>query len=295
MFGGHVEDSRPITEPLPLAAVPVDDRLAVQARSNVEAFAPLYELHVERVFRYLRARGADENVAAELTSLTFERALRHIDRYRPGGPGFAPWLLRIARNAWIDAGRRQRERPLDLDYAGWLTDPGQSPEEAAIVSEERRWIQDLVARLPDAQRDALALRFAGGFSSREIAAVIGKSEAATNSASRSRTGSDPAVPIPSKSRALRRLQASRRAIGRSRSTCRSRPRPAGSRRWPRRNPMPRESKSRVSRGRTNRSKACLSESRSIRTHPRRAPSRAPTSRTVPKGGGHGPWPLSAAL
>lgn len=174
-----MEITRPVIEPLPLADVPADDRLAVEARSNIEAFAPLYELHVERVFRYLRARGCDENDAAELTSLTFERALRHIDKYRPGGPGFAPWLLRIARNAWIDVGRRRRDRPLDLDQAASLTDPGQSPEEAAIAAEERRWIQGLVARLPDTQRDALALRFAGGLSSREIAAVIGKSEAAT--------------------------------------------------------------------------------------------------------------------
>jgi RNA polymerase sigma-70 factor, ECF subfamily len=48
-----------------------------------------------------------------------------------------------------------------------------------IAAEERRWILSLVARLSDVQRDALALRFAGGLSSREIAPVIGKSEAAT--------------------------------------------------------------------------------------------------------------------
>lgn len=110
MLGGLVEITRPVTEPLPLTVVPVEDRLAVEARQNVEVFALLYERHVDRVFRYLRARGAHESDAAELTSLTFERALRHIDRYRPGGPGFAAWLLRIARNAWIDAGRRRRDR-----------------------------------------------------------------------------------------------------------------------------------------------------------------------------------------
>jgi RNA polymerase sigma-70 factor (ECF subfamily) len=174
-----MEISRTVTDPLPVAEVSADDRLAVEARSNVEAFAPLYEMHVERVFRYLRARGADEHDAAELTSVTFERALRHIDQYRAGGPGFVPWLLRIARNASIDAGRRRRDQPLDVDAAARLTDPGRSPEEAAIAAEERRWILSLVADLPDVQRDALALRFAGGLSSREIAAVIGKSEAAT--------------------------------------------------------------------------------------------------------------------
>jgi RNA polymerase sigma-70 factor (ECF subfamily) len=179
MLGGQMELSQQIASPLDLADTPLDDRLALEAQADPKAFAPLYERHMLRVYRYLRARGANEDDAAELAALTFERALSHIDRYRPGGSGFGPWLLRIARNAFIDAGRRQRNRPLGLDEVSGLTAPGQSPEDAAIATEERRWILSLVARLPEAQRDALALRFAGGLSSREIATVIGKSEAAT--------------------------------------------------------------------------------------------------------------------
>jgi RNA polymerase sigma-70 factor, ECF subfamily len=179
MLGGQMEFTRRVAKPLDLADTPLDDRLAVEARTDAQAFAPLYERHIDRVYRYLRARGASEDDAAELAALTFERALIHIDRYRPGGSGVGPWLLRIARNALIDAGRRQRNRSLGLDEVAGLTAPGQSPEDTAIAAEERRWIFGLVARLPDVQRDALALRFAGGLSSREIATVIGKSEAAT--------------------------------------------------------------------------------------------------------------------
>ena len=174
-----MEISRPVTQPLRLADAPPDDRLAIEARTNVEAFAPLYEKHVDRVFRYLRARGAVEADAAELTSLTFERALRNIDRYHPGGAGFGPWLLRIARNASIDALRRRRDRPLEPHHGASLADPDRTPEEAAIAAEQRRWLHRLVAELPEVQRDALALRFAAGLSSREIGIVIGKSEAAT--------------------------------------------------------------------------------------------------------------------
>jgi RNA polymerase sigma-70 factor (ECF subfamily) len=174
-----MELTQRVAEPLDLAATPLDDRLAVDARSDPQAFAPLYERHVDRVYRYLRARGANHDEAAELAALTFERALSHLDRYRPGRSGFVAWLLRIARNAFIDAARRQGNKSVGLDQAAELTAPGQSPEDIAIAAEERRRILSHVARLPDVQRDALALRFAGGLSSREIAAVIGKSEAAT--------------------------------------------------------------------------------------------------------------------
>jgi RNA polymerase sigma-70 factor, ECF subfamily len=179
MLGGQMELTQRVAEPLDLAATPLGDRLAVEARSDPQAFAPLYERHVDRVYRYLRARGANHDEAAELAALTFERALSHIDRYRPGRSGFVAWLLRIARNAFIDAARRQINKSVGLDQAAELASSGRSPEDIAIAAEERRRILSHVARLPDVQRDALALRFAGGLSSREIAAVIGKSEAAT--------------------------------------------------------------------------------------------------------------------
>ncbi len=167
-----------LAAPLEARELVGEDRLAVDARRNPAAFATLYERHVERVFRYLRARGAPEELAADLTATTFERALLHIDRYRPGPAGFAPWLLRIARNAYIDAGRRSR--PIaNLREADLLAAGGPSPEDAALASEERRRLIALLAELPDIQRDALALRFAVGLSSREIGDVIGKSEGAT--------------------------------------------------------------------------------------------------------------------
>jgi RNA polymerase sigma-70 factor, ECF subfamily len=161
------------------AEAPLDERLALEARTDSEAFGRLYERHVERVYRYLRGRGASDDDAAELAALTFERALTHIDQYRPGQSGFGAWVLRIARNAFIDSARGNARGPVDLDEIAGLAGPGESPEDSAIAAEERRRILGFVAHLPDIQREALALRFAGGLSSREIATVIGKSEAAT--------------------------------------------------------------------------------------------------------------------
>ena len=155
-----------------------DDALAVATRYNSEAFAALYERHIDSVFRYLRARGADESDAAELAGVTFERALRHIHRYRPGGSGFRAWVLRIARNALIDTQRRARPT-ISLDHGAGIASTADTPEEALMAAEERRLILRHVARLSPVQQDALSLRFGGGLSSRQIGNVIGKSEAAT--------------------------------------------------------------------------------------------------------------------
>jgi hypothetical protein len=72
MIGGQMEFTQRLADPLDVADTPLDDRLAAEARTDPNAFAPLYERHVERVYRYLRARGANEDDAAELARVISE-------------------------------------------------------------------------------------------------------------------------------------------------------------------------------------------------------------------------------
>jgi RNA polymerase sigma-70 factor (ECF subfamily) len=157
-----------------------DERLAREASANPTAFSTLYGRHREPVFRYLRARAANDDDALDLTAITFERALIAIEKYRPRGAGFSAWVLRIARNAAIDHARRARARLVagPLHYAERQPAPD-DPEATAIASEEHERLRALVRALPELQRDALALRYSGGLTARQIGAVIGKSEAAT--------------------------------------------------------------------------------------------------------------------
>lgn len=155
------------------------EELALRAGTDGEAFAELYRRHRAAVFRYLRARCRDDDLALELTAVTFEKALRSIRRYQTKGGGVVAWLLRIARNAAAD--HERRERPLVPQWR-MNTDrpsPEPTPEEATVRSDERRQLRLLVADLPELQRDALALRFGAGLTAREIGVVIGKTEDAT--------------------------------------------------------------------------------------------------------------------
>ena len=140
--------------------------------SDVDAFARAYERYRLPVYRYLRARGANDDEALDLTAATFERAFagRHAFRLRDGGLG--AWLFRIARNAAIDAHRRRRH--------GFLTDGDDLGLAIAAdrAESERQETVDAVSGLPDTQRDAIWLRYAGGLSAREIGYVLGKSEGA---------------------------------------------------------------------------------------------------------------------
>lgn len=156
-----------------------DEELALRARTDTDAFARLYRRHRGAVFRYLRARCRDEDLALELTAVTFEKALRGIDRYQTKGAGVAAWLLRIARNAAADDERRRR--PLLPQWQMNTDRPSfePTPEDVAVRADERRRLRLLVADLPELARDALALRYGAGLTAREIGLVIGKSEEAT--------------------------------------------------------------------------------------------------------------------
>jgi RNA polymerase sigma factor (sigma-70 family) len=65
-------------------------------------FDEIYEEHVWRVYGFIAYRVRSREDAEDLTSQTFERALRAWHRYdaRLAPPG--PWLITIARNLVID-------------------------------------------------------------------------------------------------------------------------------------------------------------------------------------------------
>jgi RNA polymerase sigma-70 factor (ECF subfamily) len=139
------------------------------------SFAPMYEAHRLSVYRYLRGKTSNHEEALDLTAVTFERAFANHRGFRRRDGGVHAWLLRIARNAAIDASRRRRPT---IDLAGADADLGRRAVEADRVAQQGSEVLDLVARLPGDQRDALLLRYAGGLTSREIGIVIGKRESA---------------------------------------------------------------------------------------------------------------------
>ncbi|MHC4536510.1 MAG: RNA polymerase sigma factor [Planctomycetota bacterium] len=78
------------------------DILIRQACSNREAFARLYRMHYERVFRYCSRRLFNRHAAEDVTSTVFFRVMRTISTFEGNSNGFRNWLYRIATNAVND-------------------------------------------------------------------------------------------------------------------------------------------------------------------------------------------------
>lgn len=147
----------------------------VQSEEDARALADrLYQEHAHAVLAYLCARLPTLPDAEDTLADVFLAALGQCATGEPPGIG---WLLTVARRRVADFYRRRRvTTDLPASFAAAIAT---GPEEQALRAEELCEVIARVARLPEDQRDALALRFAAGMRSPQIAAILGKSEEAT--------------------------------------------------------------------------------------------------------------------
>ena len=159
------------------APADADETALVRAAlERPELFGAVYQRHVDAIYRYLQLRvGLDE--AADLTQQVFLKALSALPKYQPKGAPFSAWLFRIARNLATDHHRLSHRKSDELLPDIMFSGTAGAPEEAALRMEQQVRLRSLLGELNAEKRELLAMRFAAGLSSREIAAVIGKSEA----------------------------------------------------------------------------------------------------------------------
>jgi RNA polymerase sigma-70 factor (ECF subfamily) len=167
----------PLSTPVTSDGKEEDAALAVRAsKGDVHAFGLLYDKHVAAVYRYVYYRVRDDAEAEDLTSEVFMKALRAIPRYEPR-QAFLAWLYRIARNAIIDKVRRGG-RQVSFEDALEHPDAHQTidPDVEILATSDSATLREALARLTPLQQEVIVLRFLEGFSTFEIAKLIGKRE-----------------------------------------------------------------------------------------------------------------------
>lgn len=159
-----------------------EKELAVSAtHHDREAFGLLYDRYVTKIYQYVYYKVGSTSEAEDLTAQVFLRAWEAIGGYEWREHPFSAWLFRIARNLVVDYHRARRDtvslegtdggdeiRPSDEEL------PDQSLQ-ALFTSEQLR---QAVSKLTDEQQEVIVLRFIEGYSTAEIASIMGKREGA---------------------------------------------------------------------------------------------------------------------
>jgi RNA polymerase sigma-70 factor (ECF subfamily) len=152
----------------PLSAAPLIQ--AIAQRGDRHAFAALFRTYAPKVKAFLLRRGAAS--ADELTQeimLTIWRKAATFDAARGSADA---WIFAIARNAWIDAVRRERGKPLlatDI-YESANPPRGDHVMEAAEAADRVRGALDALSA---EQRDVVRLSFFDDRPHAEISAELG--------------------------------------------------------------------------------------------------------------------------
>lgn len=153
-----------------------DALLVVRAQRDPAAFAPLYELYFDPVYRYCYHRLGSWEAAEDAASLIFTNVLAALPRYRvrdqPGS--FRSWLFTIAHNVVVNQQRANRRRDLrPLTDAAEVMDAAPTPEATALASDAARMVRAVLEHLSPDQRQVVELRLAG-LTDAEIGRVLGR-------------------------------------------------------------------------------------------------------------------------
>jgi RNA polymerase sigma factor (sigma-70 family) len=148
--------------------------MPARARTDSEALPPfehVVEQHGPAVLRFCRAQAGRER-AEDCFQETMLAALRAYGEVRDAR-AIRAWLFAIAARKAIDEHRGRARAPQPVADVEPLATPAArapAPRDPAL------WAH--VERLPAKQRQAVALRYLGGLSHREIAAIMATSDAA---------------------------------------------------------------------------------------------------------------------
>jgi RNA polymerase sigma-70 factor, ECF subfamily len=151
-----------------------DEELARQTQAgSTAAFEELVSRFERRIYAFVCNSCRNPLDAREITQDTFVRAFQAIAGYDPRRP-FVAWLFTIARRKCIDHHRAKEPRVVEAEPDSFDPD---DPAELLAQREERQNLWKVARRLlPEAQFQALWLRYAEDMDVAQVAQVLRKTK-----------------------------------------------------------------------------------------------------------------------
>ncbi len=146
-----------------------------------QAFAVLVRRYERKLIRVLMRLVREPEQARDLAQETFWRVYTRLDRFDTARR-FGPWLFRVGVNLGLDWLRSAKTDPppaasidrTDEDGQAIFELPDPDPRVQADLAQE---VQFILGQMPVSYRTILVLRDLEGFSSSEVAAIVGRREA----------------------------------------------------------------------------------------------------------------------
>lgn len=152
--------------------IALEKRQVEAAKLNPAHFAPLYNTYFKPIYIFVFKKVKNEDLAGDITSKVFLKALLNIKKYKHMGFPFSSWLYRIASNEVNLYYRKQNKTTevelLEKDVVTVLEEIKQ-PED--IMQQEK--MLTALNQLPLQTSELIEMRFFEKLSFNEIGAVLG--------------------------------------------------------------------------------------------------------------------------
>ncbi len=147
-----------------------------KSQKNIKEFEKIYIDYNQKIFRYFLTRVNTNETAEDLTSVTFEKALKNIKSFQWQGISISAWLYQIARNTLIDYYRQQaKKKSVTLTDESVIADTT-SIENDFITTDSSLALQKILNSLPERERKIVRLKFYEGMTNKQIAKELNISE-----------------------------------------------------------------------------------------------------------------------
>ena len=151
--------------------IAVEQRIIEVSKRDVQKFRAIYDRYFEDIFEFIYRRTDDEQLADDLCSQTFVKALENLKRYEFRGLPFSAWLYRIATNEvnkHFNKKNRNRVFSLEEERVKELMET----DDEGFTDAQIQQVREILNNLPTATMEILELRFFEGLGFKEIAYIL---------------------------------------------------------------------------------------------------------------------------
>jgi RNA polymerase sigma-70 factor (ECF subfamily) len=154
----------------------ISEFISKAQNGNTEAFAGIYDLYAQRIFRYVKLKIQNQPEAEDLLQEIFLKAWKGLPSFNPQAGNFSAWLYRVASNTINDHFRKLYRKPRTIE----LTDlddvaTGESVVETLSRESEMTEIKTALKKLRPQYQEVVELRFIQDFTVEETARVMRRS------------------------------------------------------------------------------------------------------------------------
>ncbi|MEK7086139.1 MAG: sigma-70 family RNA polymerase sigma factor [Patescibacteria group bacterium] len=154
----------------------IEKLVVLSKRGNQDAFAKLYDIFVDPIYRYVYYR-VNAGDAEDIVETVFLKVWENIRQYKQQKRSFSAWIFRIAHNLIVDHYRSAKDRIFE-ELHPQIPDQSRqhNPIKSAQTILDNEVLKKALNNMKHQYREVIIYKFINELSNKEISEILGKSE-----------------------------------------------------------------------------------------------------------------------